>query len=185
MYDNRRIYKINGTLIGDNRVDSLLEHQATKEELITIIFDPTDMSPVGEYPVSLFETLTNSSTKVILKPENGDYDIVCDLIFRSGNVVQYASGLDDVKEYYLVEITNRDNDLLIEIYDRTDNTDVLAQELDNKQDNLVSGQNIKTINQESLLGSGNIQLPKVVQLTQEEYDALSTTDSNTLYCIVG
>ena len=59
---------------------------------------------------------------------------------------------------------------------------------DTKQDNLVSGENIKTINNQSLLGSGNITIQgggggSVVELTQQEYDALVNPDSGTTYII--
>ena len=90
-------------------------------------------------------------------------------------------------------------------------TDTLLGE---KQPTLVSGTNIKTINNESLLGEGNIdlvetsavttymsststdtQVPsakavynqlgglKLVKLTQSQYDALQTKDSQTLYVV--
>ena len=56
-----------------------------------------------------------------------------------------------------------------------------------KQDTLVSGTNIKTINNESLLGSGNITIQgggaNVVELTQAEYDALVVKDPDTFYII--
>ena len=56
-----------------------------------------------------------------------------------------------------------------------------------KQDTLVSGTNIKTINNESLLGSGNITIQgggaNVVELTQAEYDALVSKDPDTFYVI--
>ena len=59
---------------------------------------------------------------------------------------------------------------------------------DTKQDNLVSGENIKTINNQSLLGSGNITIQgggggSVVELTKAEYDALVNPDSGTTYII--
>ena len=59
---------------------------------------------------------------------------------------------------------------------------------DTKQDNLVSGENIKTINNQSILGSGNITIQgggggSVVELTQQEYDALVNPDSGTTYII--
>lgn len=51
-----------------------------------------------------------------------------------------------------------------------------------KQDELKSGTNIKTINGESLLGSGNISIPKIIYLENE--DALpSNPDANTLYVV--
>lgn len=78
-------------------------------------------------------------------------------------------------------------------------------DLSTKQDTLVSGTNIKTVNGTSLLGSGNIEVsanvdlsdyytksqtnalvsPKLSQvtLTQAEYDALSTKEENVLYVI--
>ena len=56
-----------------------------------------------------------------------------------------------------------------------------------KQDALVSGTNIKTINNESILGSGNITIQgggsSVVELTQAQYDALTTIDPDTIYVI--
>lgn len=78
------------------------------------------------------------------------------------------------------------------------------------QEKLVSNTNIKTVGGNSLLGSGDIAIPtttsavtsgstavvtsggvydqlgglKLVKLTQSEYDALATKDSNTLYVIV-
>ena len=67
----------------------------------------------------------------------------------------------------------------------------LANDLENKQDTLVSGTNIKTINNQSLLGSGNIAIQggsgaSVVEITQAEYDALvssGTVDPSTMYII--
>ena len=61
-----------------------------------------------------------------------------------------------------------------------------------KQDTLVSGTNIKTINNESILGSGNITIQgggsgnPTVELTQAEYDALvsaGTVSADTYYII--
>jgi hypothetical protein len=64
-------------------------------------------------------------------------------------------------------------------------------ELNTKQDTLVSGTNIKTVNSTSLLGSGNITTGNVSSseattikvLTQTEYDAISSKSSTTLYMI--
>ena len=79
-----------------------------------------------------------------------------------------------------------------------------------KQDTLVSGENIKTINNQSLLGSGNIEIQgggetysagegigidadniisvtgnyeTIVEITQAEYNALTSYDKNTTYVI--
>jgi hypothetical protein len=60
----------------------------------------------------------------------------------------------------------------------------------NAQETLVSGTNIKTINNQSILGSGNITIQggggggeSVVELTQAEYDALTEYAENTTYII--
>ena len=64
--------------------------------------------------------------------------------------------------------------------------------LSGKQDTLVSGTNIKTINNESILGSGNITIQgggsgaTVIEVTQAQYDALvsaGTLDLTALYII--
>lgn len=58
-----------------------------------------------------------------------------------------------------------------------------------KQDTLVSGTNIKTINNQSLLGSGNIDIQggggggNVVELTKAQYDALDPPAQDTTYII--
>ena len=60
----------------------------------------------------------------------------------------------------------------------------------NAQPTLVSGTNIKTINNESILGSGNISIQggsgggeTVIELTQAQYDALTAYSPNTTYII--
>lgn len=58
-----------------------------------------------------------------------------------------------------------------------------------KQETLVSGTNIKTINNQSLLGSGNIDIQggggggSVVELTKAQYDALDPPAQDTTYII--
>ena len=61
----------------------------------------------------------------------------------------------------------------------------LTKGLTTKQDTLVSGTNIKTINGESILGSGDITVVKSKIMTQQEYDELGEKDNNTVYFIVG
>ena len=53
--------------------------------------------------------------------------------------------------------------------------------LGNKQDTLVSQANIKSIQNQDILGSGNIEL--FVMMSQDEYDSLEEKDSNKLYLI--
>ena len=64
-----------------------------------------------------------------------------------------------------------------------------TSQLSNKQDTLVSGTNIKTVNNQSLLGSGNITIQggsSISEVTQAQYDAMEqagTLDSNVIYII--
>jgi hypothetical protein len=59
----------------------------------------------------------------------------------------------------------------------------------NAQETLVSGTNIKTINNQSILGSGNITIQgggggeTVIELTQAQYDVLSAYAPDTTYII--
>ena len=55
-----------------------------------------------------------------------------------------------------------------------------------KQDNLVSGVNIKTINGNDVLGEGDLLLSNSVELTQDEYNELvanGQVDDRTIYMI--
>lgn len=70
------------------------------------------------------------------------------------------------------------------------NNSDLSSSISGKQDSLVSGNNIKTINNTTVLGSGNFNLVEstdvrnIVVLTQAQYDALATKDANTEYNII-
>ena len=89
----------------------------------------------------------------------------------------------------------------------TSRVESVETSLGNKQDTLVSGTNIKTINSQSILGEGNIEvtIPDATTAasgamsaadktkldsisnewtgTQQEYDALTTKDTNTIYYV--
>ena len=71
-------------------------------------------------------------------------------------------------------------------------TSSISAAVSGKQDTLVSGTNIKTINNESLLGSGNITISggsggsNIVEVTQAQYEELvsgGTVDPDALYII--
>ena len=66
----------------------------------------------------------------------------------------------------------------------------ISNAISGKQDTLISGTNIKTINNESLLGSGNIVISggsggsaNIIELTQAEYDALTAYTPDAMYVI--
>ena len=99
-----------------------------------------------------------------------------------------ASALNDLNERIGdVETTVSDNEVV---------TAAALNDLNsNKQNKLVSGTNIKTINNQSLLGEGNITISgggdesccKKVVLTRAEYTALAnnnTLDEDTLYVVL-
>ena len=108
------------------------------------------------------QDISNLATKAELATKQ---DVITDLnTIRSGSALG-ATALQSVPDTYALKS---------EIPDIT-----------TKQDTLVSGTNIKTVNGTSLLGSGNIEIAKEWIGTQSEYDALPTKDNNTTYYITG
>lgn len=59
---------------------------------------------------------------------------------------------------YNTRITNNSNSIAQEIANRQNADNAIIEAIDGKQDTLISGQNIKTINNESILGAGNIDI---------------------------
>ena len=129
-------------------------------------------------------------------------------ILGSGNITIEAAGEPiDLSGYYTkTEVDNLNNSQdttisgldsriktlednpvdLSEYYKKSEVNEALGD----KQDTLVSGTSIKTINGESILGSGDITIEagssdglKMVTLTNEEYKALDSYDSNTVYIV--
>lgn len=80
--------------------------------------------------------------------------------------------------------TNEEKEKLdsLENYNDTEIRNIVKELNNNKQDKLVSGQNIKTINNESILGSGNFELPKspITVVNDERY---IPTDKDGVYYI--
>ena len=106
------------------------------------------------------QDISNLATKAEL---NAKQDVITDLdTIRSGAALG-ATALQSVPSTYALKS---------EIPD-----------ISTKQDKLVSGTNIKTVNGTSLLGSGNIEIAKEWIGTQAQYDALPTKDNNTTYYI--
>ena len=90
-------------------------------------------------------------------------------------------------------LTGNVNALSGDVANKADTTAVtasIAEAVSGKQDTLISGTNIKTINNESILGSGNITIEggggggtNVIELTQAQYDALTDIDPDAFYII--
>ena len=92
------------------------------------------------------------------------------------------------------DITNWNNKLdssaLNPYYTSAQTDTAISNATSGKQDTLVSGTNIKTINNQSLLGSGNIEIQggsggsaNIIELTQAEYDALTSYTEGAMYVI--
>lgn len=87
--------------------------------------------------------------------------------------------------------TKADNNTKLDKTDFSTYTGATATAIAAKQDTLVSGTNIKTINNQSLLGSGNIDIQgggggggeTVVELTKAQYEALDPPAADTTYII--
>ena len=122
-----------------------------------------------------------------------------------------ASAASGISEQDITNWNNKlDSSALTPYYTSAQTDTAINNATSGKQDTLVSGTNIKTINNESLLGSGNIEIQgggetysagegigidadniisvtgnyeTIVELTQAEYDALTSYDKNTTYVI--
>ena len=93
-------------------------------------------------------TLDATTNVLTLTSTDGGADVTVDLsdFVSSGEL---TSALSEKADYIHSHLTS-------DIIDLDDTLSNLATDLSNKQDNLVSGTSIKTINGESVLGSGNI-----------------------------
>lgn len=79
-----------------------------------------------------------------------------------GNLMDYTdTAVESAKEYTDTAVSNIEIDVDAEISDTSENpvqNKVVKAAIDAKQDLLVSGTNIKTFNNESILGEGNITI---------------------------
>ena len=83
-----------------------------------------------------------------------------------------------------------DSSALTPYYTSAQTDTAISNATSGKQDTLVSGTNIKTINNQSLLGSGNIEIQggsgggsNIIEITQAEYDALTAYTEGAMYVI--
>ena len=207
---NTKFKTINGEQItGDGNIEIStnvdLSNYATKSELAT----KQDKLVSGTNIKSINGTtlLSSGNMELATKEElNTKQDVISDLdSIRSGAALG-ATALQSVPSEYATEQWVNGQGFLKEHQDISNLA--TKSELATKQDVLVSGTNIKTINGTSLLGSGDITIeggsgnvdltdyytksetnalvsPKLSQvtLTQAEYDALSTKEENVLYII--
>jgi hypothetical protein len=182
-----------------------------KTEIATALSAKLDVTAYTPTDLSNYYTKGETSGKTEIQTALGtkqDTLVAGDNITISGNVISAAGG--DLSDYYtkaevdeMSEVAAQGindlntNKLDVTAYTPTDlsqywtsaqTQSAISQSVSGKQDTLVSGTNIKTVNNESLLGSGNITIQggggnDVVELTQAEYDALTTKDPDTFYVI--
>ena len=160
-----------------------------EENVLYVISDAEDLkfktingqqiTGYGDITINTNVDLSNYATKSEL---NTKQDVITDLeTIRSGAALG-ATALQEVPSEYVTETELNNKGYLTSVPD----TYALKSEIPDistKQDTLVSGTNIKTVNGTSLIGSGNIEIAKEWIGTQAQYDALSTKDDNTTYYI--
>lgn len=102
-----------------------------------------------------------------------------------------ASAASGISEQDITNWNNKlDSSALTQYYTSAQTDTAISNATSGKQDTLVSGTNIKTINNQSLLGSGNIEIQggsgggsNIIELTQAEYDALTAYTEGAMYVI--
>ena len=102
-----------------------------------------------------------------------------------------ASAASGITEQNIIDWDAKlDSSALTQYYTSAQTDTAISNATSGKQDTLVSGTNIKTINNQSLLGSGNIEIQggsgggsNIIELTQAEYDALTAYTEGAMYVI--
>lgn len=160
------IETINDTI---DLINIALNNRYTKEEIDLLLNSKVDTSKIGYFELnSTSGTLTDAQYNEIIK----DYCIIkvnskyyykdeittTNIYFKSYVTISNITSAKRVY-YQILNVTisnkNYNNTIIeLEVYN-TQQTDAL---LNNKQNTLVSGTNIKTINSGTILGSGNIDL---------------------------
>lgn len=179
----------------------LIERIETTEEVVATGLDDLDERKADKTEVS---DLTNSVTSIEERIETSEEVIstsLNDLDSRKADrseipdiapIIERADISEEVIATALDDLDNRKADKT-EIPDTSNfvTSAYVQTQVSTKQDTLVSGTNIKTINNQSILGEGNIEIQggggtgseRVVELTKAEYEALSGYAENTTYVI--
>ena len=170
---NKQDTLVSGTNIKTINNQSLLgEGNITIEGGGSVTVD-TEMSDTSENPVQnkVITAAIKEKPNVVYLTQ-AEYDALETKDTSKIYMITDAKEVESLDDYYTkTEVDTK-------LSEKADTTALAA-----KQDTLVSGTNIKTINNETLLGSGNIVVPKVWSGTQTEYDAITTKDSGTIYLI--
>ena len=111
--------------------------------------------------------------------------------YTENDPVFQASAASGISEQDITNWNNKlDSSALNPYYTSAQTDTAISNATSGKQDTLVSGTNIKTINNQSLLGSGNIEIQggsgggsNIIEITQAEYDALTEYTQGAMYVI--
>lgn len=111
--------------------------------------------------------------------------------YTESDPVFQASAASGISEQNITNWNNKlDSSALTPYYTSAQTDTAISNATSGKQDTLVSGTNIKTINNQSLLGSGNIEIQggsgggsNIIEITQAEYDALTAYTEDAIYVI--
>ena len=183
------------------------EYDALQTKENNVLYVISDAEDIKFKTINGAQITGEGNIEVATKSElNAKQDVISDLETIRSGAAKGATALQSVPSEYATEQWVNGQGFLKEHQDISNLA--TKSELATKQDTLVSGTNIKTINGTSLLGSGDITIeggsgnvdltdyytksetnalvnPKLSQvtLTQAEYDALQTKENNVLYII--
>ena len=115
--------------------------------------------------------------------DNGDVATLLSYPLNEGVKQETNGQIDMDSDGYVVVCSSTDTTHLHYPYTAQATKDVVAHELSAKQDTLVSGTNIKTINNQSILGSGNLTIDLTIYRVVSSLPA-SDIDPNKIYLML-
>ena len=158
------------------------EYDALQTKENNVLYVISDAEDIKFKTINGAQITGEGNIEVATKSElNAKQDVISDLDTIRSGAAKGATALQSVPSGYATEQWVNEQGFLKEHQDISNLA--TKSELATKQDTLVSGTSIKTVNGTSLLGSGNIEVAKEWIGTQAQYDALSTKDNNTTYYI--
>lgn len=148
-----------------------------QEEINTLKADKMELIDLSSYktgdtlPSDVADKIRNLREKAVLNLYwSGNYYLAPLEKVQTDNLFVYSSHTYDLwylKLYKCTLTLNTQNKITINLYYQEVVSNNELTDLGNaKQDTLISGENIKTINEESLLGSGNIDLKGIIDVEE-------------------
>ena len=151
-------------------VENQITSKITCHNEVDAEIDPTSENPVQNKVIASALTSVQGSIPTKVSDLDNDRNYA-----TTGYVQEQITSIS-----VPTKVSDLDNDLdFVEGSDFNTYTASTADTLSRKQPTLVSGQNIKTVQGNNILGSGNVVLFWFG--TKAEYDAIQTKDPNVLY----